>query len=256
VVFGEITTDTTKHKIELKRSANYFFNQPAEGISGAIVEISVEDRSLLLRENPDRPGTYETPADFYGEPGKTYNLSISGVDINEDGITEDYVASSYMPVINPIDSITLKYTANSFFSGWEIQVWTYDPADINNFYVFKALINKKLVTDTLTELVVQNDDLFNGNYTYGITSQFLLESKEDEKLFPGDTVTFEANSITEDYYNFLIEAQSESFGQTPLFSGPPANISSNISNGALGFFTAYSITRSSKIVPEIIPENP
>jgi hypothetical protein len=256
VVFGEITTDTTKHTIELRRSADYFFNLPAEGISGAIVEISSEDRSLLLGENPDHPGTYETPADFYGEPGKTYNLSISGIDINEDGITENYTASSYMPVINPIDSITLKYTANSFFSGWEIQVWTYDPAEIKNFYVFKARVNKKLVTDTLTELVVQNDDLFNGNYTYGITSQFLLESKEDEKLFPGDTVTFEANSITEDYYNFLVEAQSESFGQTPLFSGPPANISSNISNGALGFFTAYSITRSSKIVPEIMPENP
>ncbi|MGC9341509.1 MAG: DUF4249 family protein, partial [Bacteroidales bacterium] len=87
-------------------------------------------------------------------------------------------------------------------------------------------------------------------------SQFLVDSKADEKLEPGDTVTFEANSITEEYYNFLVEAQSESFGQNPLFSGPPANISSNVSNGALGFFTAYSLTRSSRIVPDIFPENP
>jgi hypothetical protein len=242
--------------VELKRSADYFANKPAEGVSGAIVEISYDDESIILEENSDQPGVYETPGDFFGQPGTTYELKISNVDIDEDGIAEDYSASSYMPEINEADSITLKYTSNSFFSGWEIQVWTYDPAEIRNFYVFKALVNNILVTDTLTELVIQNDDLFNGNYTYGITSQFLIDSKPDERLEPGDTVTFEANSITEDYYNFLIEAQSESFGQNPLFSGPPANISSNVSNGALGFFTAYSLTRSSRIVPEVIPENP
>lgn len=256
VVFGQITNDTTVHKVELKRSADYFSNQPAAGVSGALVELSYDDEKIVLAENSKQPGVYETPANFYGQPGKTYRLNISEVDIDEDGIVENYSASSYMPVINDADSITLKYTSNSFFSGWEIQVWTYDPADIRNFYVFKALVNNKLVTDTLTELVIQNDDLFNGNYTYGITSQFLVDSKADEKLEPGDTVTFEANSITEEYYNFLVEAQSESFGQNPLFSGPPANISSNISNGALGFFTAYSLTRSSRIVPDIIPENP
>ncbi len=250
VVYGEITTDTTAHRVELKKSADYFFNQPAQTVSNAVVEISYGDTSLRLLENPELPGIYETPADFYGVVGQTYNLSVNGVDIDENGESEEYTASSYLPGINDIDSIKLKYTSNSFFAGWEIQVWTYDPADIRNYYAFKSLINNRLVSDTLTEIVIQNDDLFNGNFTYGITSQFLDAAKEDEKVVEGDTVTFEANGITEEYFNFMFQSQSESFGQNPLFSGPPANISSNISNGALGFFTAYSITRSSAIVPD------
>ncbi|MFW5820040.1 MAG: DUF4249 domain-containing protein [Bacteroidota bacterium] len=248
VVYGEITTDTTVHRVELEKSADYFFNQPAEKVSNALVQLSYDDTSFLLRENPELKGIYETDPDFYGLPGKTYRLSIEDVDIDEDNESETYSASSYLPPVNSIDSITLLYTTTGFFSGWEIQVWTYDPANVENFYVFKALVNGKLVSDTLTELVIQNDDLFDGNYTYGITSQFLIDSKEDERLKPGDIVTFEANGITQEYYDFLFQAQLESFGQNPLFSGPPANITTNITNGALGFFTAYSVSRASALV--------
>jgi hypothetical protein len=252
VVFGSITTDTLAHEIELKKSADYFFNQPAEKISDAIVELSFADTSFQLNEHPEKPGIYHTQPDFFGVPGETYHLTVNGVDIDEDGSAETYEASSFLPPVNPIDSITLMYTANSFFAGWEIQVWTYDPAGIENFYIFKARINGVLVTDTLTEYVIQNDEFFDGNYTYGITSQFLMESG-DQVLEPGDVVTFEANGITEEYYTFLFEAQTEAFGQNPLFSGPPANVKSNISNDALGFFTAYSVSRSSKVVPEDKP---
>jgi len=251
VVFGEITTDTTIHQIDLSKSADYFFNQPAEKVQNAMVELSYGDTSIRLNENPDKPGVYETEPDFYGRVGETYNLTISGVDIDENGEEEIYTANSYLPEVNSIDSITLKYTANSFFSGWEIQVWTFDPADQRNFYVFKAGLNGIVVTDTLTEFVIQNDDFFNGSQTNGITSQFLDDAVEDQKAFPGDIISFEINGITEEYYNFLLQAQTESFGQVPLFSGPPANIKSNISNGALGFFTAYSVERASRIVEEI-----
>jgi hypothetical protein len=37
-VFGEISTDTTSHKIKLTRSADYFYNKPAEGVSDAVVK--------------------------------------------------------------------------------------------------------------------------------------------------------------------------------------------------------------------------
>jgi hypothetical protein len=33
-------------------------------------------------------------------------------------------------------------------------------------------------------------------------------------------------------------------GSNPLFSGPPANVKGNISNGAIGFFAAYTTSRS------------
>jgi Domain of unknown function (DUF4249) len=104
-----------------------------------------------------------------------------------------------------------------------------------------------MITDSLHEMIVQDDMLFNGNYAYGIPAQFLDQDEKDEIIYPGDTITLEINGITEEYYNFILEAQSEIFYQTPLFSGPPANINSNISNGALGFFTAWSVTRRSLV---------
>ena len=32
-----------------------------------------------------------------------------------------------------------------------------------------------------------------------------------------------------------------------MFSGPPGNVATNISNGAIGFFAVYAITRTSVI---------
>jgi hypothetical protein len=249
VVYGEVTTDTAIHYVKLTSSADYFFNKPAETIKQAIVKISDGDNEITLTQNPDFPGYYFTPSNFYGVPGKTYSLTIQNVDINEDGISEFYQASSYLPPSNPIDSVTLKYTSNSFFSAWEVQVWAWDPADKKDYYSFRVAKNGVMLTDTLDEYVVQSDDFFNGNFTWGITAQILNQANATEIALPGDTILFLLNGITRDYYSFILEAQAESFGSNPLFSGPPANITGNISNGALGFFSAYSIQRGYAVIP-------
>jgi len=56
--------------------------------------------------------------------------------------------------------------------------------------------------------------------------------------------------INREYNDFLSDAQIELQGSNPLFSGPPANVKGNISNGAFGFFSAYSATRSYAIVTD------
>lgn len=254
VVYGEITTDTCAQLISLKKSADYYLNEPAEGISGARVEVSFQDSSLVFQEKPVGSGDYYSPDNFYGIPGNIYALLITNVDIDLDGENEQYTASSFLPAVNRIDSIDLKHTAIHFFSGWEIMIYTWDPAGVKNFYSFKTWLNNKLQTDTLSEYTVQNDDFFDGNFTNGVTAQFLDDNKANEKAMPGDTVVFEINGITEEFYNFINQARTETFMRAPLFSGPPANIMTNISDGALGFFTAYSINRAVKIVPEFSEE--
>ena len=250
VVYGEVTTDTTIHRVRLTKTSDYFSNSPPLAVSGAEVSISSGQEVFILFENPDHPGLYESSPDFYGVPGKTYHLRIENVDIDNDGNSKVYEASSFMPLLNPLDSIALKYTQTSFFSGWEVQVYSLDPADSRDFYAFKVYKNRILQTDTLTEYFVQSDDFFNGNYTNGITSQFLNDDKPDEKALPGDTITFEINAINNEFFIFVQEAQSEVFPSTPLFGGPSANISTNISNGAIGIFHAYSLDRKTTVVPE------
>lgn len=247
VVEGYITTDTMQHYVRLTTTSDYFYNQPAPPVTGADVRIDDGDELFILTENPVNTGEYLTTSDFYGIPGKKYTLMVSQVDIDGDGQTEEYSASSDLHPVNSVDSITLDLLEGTHFSIYQVRVYAWDPP-IKNFYAFKVYRNGILLTDSLSNLIVQDDVFFNGNYTYGIPSQFLDQQREDEKINPGDTITFEINGITEDYYQFIIEAQSEIFYQTPLFSGPPANISSNISNGAIGFFTAYSIARCSTVL--------
>ena len=250
VVYGEVTDLKGRSFVKLNKTSDYLSGIPAPAVSNAVVEIIEGGESIFLQEDLVTPGLYKFPSDFKGTADQIYQLKLSDIDINEDGINESYSAQTKLKPVNSIDSITLKYTANSFFSGWEIQVWAWDPGNIKNYYSFKAYKNNKILTDTLDEYIVIDDLLFNGNFTYGITALFLNDEEESEKVIPGDTVTLEMNSITEEYYNFILEAQTEIRPSTPLFSGPPANISSNISNGALGIFTAYSAASQTTVVPD------
>jgi hypothetical protein len=246
VVEGYISTDTMQHSVKLSRSGDYFYNKPSLPVSGAIVSLSDGDSTVLLSESHKYPGIYLTDPGFYGVSGKTYTIRISQVDVDENGVFEEYYASSELKPVNPIDSIQLGQLEGNDYNIYQILVFAWDPP-VKNFYAFKVLKNGVLITDSLGEIIVQDDVFFNGNYTNGMPFQFLDQNEEDEIIVPGDTITFEINGITEEYYNFMMEAQSEIFYKTPLFSGPPANISSNISNNAIGFFTAYSVERCSVI---------
>ncbi len=246
VVEGYVTTDTAAHWVRLSTSSDYFYNQPAPAVRGA--SISIDDGQTVhpLVESGTLPGVYFTSAGFHGIPGRTYTLNVRDVDIDGNGVPEQYSASSTMNTVNPIDSISLRYFNAFGTTGYEVQVYAWDSPK-KDWYSFKVHKNRKLLTDTLYEMIVQNDDFFNGNYTYGITSQFLSNEKPEEVVRIGDTITFEINGITEEYYKYIVEAQSQIFTQTPLFSGPPANIRTNLDNNAIGFFTAYSVKYSSTI---------
>jgi hypothetical protein len=248
VVEGAVTTDTTVHSVRLSLTSDYFYNQTAPPVSGASVFIDDGEHTVQLDEDPLNPGYYNTGDGYFGVPGRTYTLLISGVDVDSDGENEEYTAESVLNPVNDLDSIYAR-RFESFFSGYEILLWAWDPPR-KDYYAFKVYRNGTLLTDTLYELIVQDDMLFNGRYTNGIASQFLSDDKGDEKAQPGDTITFEINGITGEYYTYVLESQSEIYTQTPLFSGPPANISTNLSEGAIGFFLACSVKRVSCIVVE------
>ena len=79
-------------------------------------------------------------------------------------------------------------------------------------------------------------------------SGYFNQSFKDERLIPGDVVKLEVASVTSEYANFVWAVQAEVNGQNPLFSGPPANITGNMSNGAVGFFAAYSLSKKTIVV--------
>ena len=118
----------------------------------------------------------------------------------------------------------------------------------SDWFGFKLIKNSDLLTDSLSKYSVLSDDLFDSGYFPGLPVGFLSDDDPRQAVHSGDTITFELNCIEEAYYNFVTEAQLEIIGNIPLVSGPPANVASNIDNGAQGIFAAYSIQRISLIV--------
>jgi hypothetical protein len=251
VVEGTVTTDSLRHGVRLSATSDYFSNEKAPAISGAEVKIEYDGNVVRLTENDTVPGFYQTPTAFRGEIGTTYRLQISGVDADGDGNTETYHAESTMPGGVRLDSVSLKYASTFFASGYEVYMYALDPPT-RDWYNIKFWKNSDLLTDTLIKYNAQSDEFYNGSYLfYGLPIGFYNDEYPREILEEGDTVTLELNSITEFYYNFVVDAQLEIIGNIPLFSGPAANIRSNLDNGARGCFTAYSIERSSVLVTGI-----
>jgi hypothetical protein len=249
VVYGTISEDSLHHQVELSLSSDYFSNAPSPKISGAMVEIESGDQIIPCVENDTIPGVYLTDQAFRGVPEQNYLIRISQLDVNGDGAGETYTAQSKMPSGAIVDSIRVTYFQSPFVSGYQIFMYAFDPPE-RNWYSFKIWKNHELLTDTLSKYFIQSDDFFNGTYIYGLPVGFLIDDDPREAAQPGDTITFELNAIDQAYFNFIAEAQLEIAGNNPLFSGPPANVSTNIDNGAQGIFTAYAVQRISVIIPE------
>ncbi|MEX0981805.1 MAG: DUF4249 family protein [Bacteroidales bacterium] len=246
VVSGTVTTDSIRHKVKLTTTTDYFYNEPPPAVENATVSISFDDTIVFLEESVNQPGVHLFPDAFRGVEGTTYYLEIRDVDIDKDGISELYEAETTMPDIAMADSIRLQKFITPFFSGYQVALWSPEPTGLH-YYNYKLLRNGILINRRLSDYTVQTDEFINNNYISGIPVGFLNDEDENEVVNPGDEVTLEINSLTEDYYSFIVDAQSEIFGNNPLFSGPPANVHSNISNGAVGIFTAYSIDRVSVV---------
>lgn len=248
VVEGVVSTDSINHYVLLSISSDYFSNRPAPRVQDALVELTFEDESMQLIENEAIPGRYETPYAFRGEIGTTYNLNINELDVDQDGEEEYYHASSTMSGGSELERIELRYYPTPVVSGYTVFVYLYHPIEARDWFGFKLMKNSDLLTDSLSKYSVVSDELFDTGYFPGLPAGFLSDDDPREAVHPGDTITFELNCIEKAYYDFITEAQLELAGNFPLFSGPPSNIVSNIENGALGTFTAYSIQRYSVIV--------
>jgi len=152
-----------------------------------------------------------------------------------------------MNSVPPVDSVSVTY--NDRWDGWEVELYAKEPGETEDFYLFKVYKNGELYTDSLQNYWVTDDKSFNGNSLDGPIVQYFDEEK-DEMVADGDLVTLEMAAITKEYYDFINGVLAEVSTKVPIFSGPSANPHGNISNGALGFFSAQAISRGATIYKE------
>jgi len=231
VIEGAVTDVTGPYTVKINRSVDFYAENTFPPVSGAVVRISDNEGNIdSLTETS--PGVYES-AVLQGKPGNTYTLSVQVQDTR-------YTAVSTMPFPVPFDSITFRKTGA--FGNDNIRAVPYyqDPPGIKNYYLFNEYVNGMLVTK---DIFVFNDRLSDGKYI----SRDLRNT--DETMHEGDSVEVQMYCIDEpvfDYFNQL----DESGGRGGAFNtaASPANPVSNISNGALGYFSAHTVrVRKSKV---------
>lgn len=249
VVDGEVTTEYKKQEINLSLSTDYYKIGIPPAVSNAAIEISDGFAIYTFSEDSISKGLYLSDSVFAGVPGRTYTLSIAGVDINNDNSTESYQASSYMPDIVPIDSINItKFDFYGFYTGWQVNLFADEPVT-DNYYLFKVYKNDTLLTDTLTEAMFSDDAFFNGSYMDGVSVSMHDDKNINDKLKIGDTVKLELSSLNKEYYNYLYDFYSTVNSSAGAFSMVAANPKNNFGTEmVVGYFNSRALSYSSYIV--------
>lgn len=230
VIDANISDQPGPYIVTLSQTINFSQDNLFPPVTGAHVVITDNvGNTDVLKEV--LPGKYQTST-LQGTPGRTYTLSVTANGIN-------YSAVSTMPAPVAIDQIASKNRFNSA-KNKVITIDFLDPKGIDNYYhiVEKVTnivpVNGNIQIPTLGS--VTNDRLSDGteiNYTSG---------GNQPDLAIGDTVIVSLQCVDINVYNYFRTAEQNGSSSTTL-----SNPVTNITNGALGYFSAYAV-RSKTII--------
>ena len=226
VIEANLTNETEVFEVRISRSVPFDHDNVYPPVSGAAVSI-VDDTGFRADLPEYAPGLYRTASSIAGVPGRNYTLLITA-----DG--EEYHASSSMPQPVLMDSLL----PDNLTLGNEIKKVVKpeyrDPLGFGNYYRFIETINTRR-----NETVFAFDDRLNDG---GINTRPLVDPNAD--IASGDTVTVEMHCVDKDIYRYFV-----AFSGLQDNSTTPANPPGNISNGALGYFSAHTVSRKSIVMP-------
>lgn len=231
VIEGNITNEAGPCFVRIIHSIALKETDPYPTIDDAIVMISDDaDNCELL--TPQGDGYYSTST-LTGVEGRTYTLMVEIED-------QTYTAQSTMPTQVPFDHIRIEEVSIGGDTEYNLVPVYIDPEEKGNNYRFVLSVNNKLINQHL----VLNDEVRNG-----LENTLKLEINDDDlELEPGDLIGIEMQCVDKRVSVFyttlaLIGDSGPGGGTTP--NNPP----NNISNGALGIFSAHTTEKRSIIIP-------
>jgi len=226
VVEGNITDQPGPYVVTISKSINFDQDNVWPTVSGAIVVVTDVTANQVDTLAERTQGSYSTNK-IIGAPGHTYNLYVNVAN-------HVFTASSTMPAIVTFDSLYAQ--ANQFRADRKQLVPIYKDPSVTgtdyHYYHFTEFINDSMLTDVL----VRKDDLISG--------QVLRMPIGSSELVAGDSVTLYMECIDANvykYYSTLSQTENQN-------SASPANPLTNLTGGALGYFSAHTSSHKAVIV--------
>jgi len=234
VIEGNISNLVDSVSIYLHKSTDFFKPSGIVPVTGATVHISdPQGKSYLLTDDGD--GKY-TAGDFQAEYDELYSL-----DVTAEG--KQYKAASRMPEPVKIDSLIFRKEPGDPRDN-QIVLYIKDPAGIDNYYQVKLTRNDSLPEND-NQFVLYSDKYFDGRSTnlainirrFGISH---FERNDTVKVW-----LISLEKMIYDYYRVLHDITDK---DNTLSGSTPSNPPNNLSNGALGYFTASSASEITVVV--------
>jgi hypothetical protein len=241
VVDGMITNEIKFQTITLSKPVSQL-NEKPQPVSGATILVSSEQQVFSFHEDSLRPGKYISDIQFTGIRNKTYSLLINTG-------SKVYSAKAILePPVLLTEFIPLQYVKNADDEMYRISKIpsNYNPA---NYAMFEILLD----WSTAPGYETKNPDSCRAKlYYYTLPTIDVSEvfAPGSEKItFPAGTImTQRRYSLTYEHALFFRALLLETTWSGGYFNTAPANIPTNMSEGATGFFGACGVMEKSEIV--------
>lgn len=250
VVDALFSTYAQEHVVKLNMTANYYSADSPEKISGA--NVSIFDGTNTTFFNETSPGIYKTAANATASFGKEHTLTI---DYNG----KTYTAKDYCDTVPALDTVIAElFTGTGGFGGpgngppgeapsgpqYEIKFSTQELLGFGDSYAWKIYVNGVLRNDSISEQISNNDEyLPDGTYFHEVQLTIMSD------LNPGDTIVVAQHAISEETYDAYIAILFQTQFKGGIFDAPPANVPTNLSEGAVGLFSVTGEVRAYTVVP-------
>lgn len=238
VVDGIVTSELKQQTLTIAQPISAINNKP-QPLSGMTVLVSSNQLVYEYREMPDQPGTYVSTTEFQGVKGRTYSLLIT---------KENKAYSAKAVLAAPVTSFTfIEYQKNA---GERKYHFTKVPFPYNPTQ--PAMFEIQLNWSTAPGYENENPELCKAKlYYYSLPTLDVSElfAPNFEKIeFPSGTIITERRySLTNEHASYIRAMLLETTWQGGFFNTASANVPTNLSEGAIGFFGACGVTEQIEI---------
>lgn len=229
VIEAPLYEGTNDFVVGITKTTSYFGTEAPPGVENATVNL-IDQNNVNYPVNSIGNGIYKIPQ-FTPIQNSRYTLKV-----NVDG--KEFEAVSTFPQHTSLDSLSSIQASGPFGGGKkDFLVFAHfqDEATVRNYYRVKATINNQVQNKPI-DYYLFDDLVRDGQYIDAplFTYRTQLDDSVEVELLGMDANVY-------DYFNTLSEVLTSDVNT----SAAPANPNSNFTNGALGYFGAFTSSKQS-----------
>jgi hypothetical protein len=230
VVEGILTNELLEHRVQLTHTYRNLNEEPA-AVSGASITLSDGNSLVSLAEVPEGSGEYFTPP-MRAAAGKTYTVTILF-----EG--KQYTAQDRAVGVEPLQAIQVHATGDLYQLGFS--QWGQQANFIEHSVSWKNIPTCQSSNDCEGRLIFYDLKTIDVND--------IFKPEKETFTFPRNSVIVRRkHSVSDPYRAFLRAMLSETEWRGGVFDIQRADVPTNFSAGAIGFFAVSTVVSDTTIV--------